>query len=80
MRQAVEVIQQLLGTLDGKGGDEDIPASLYRVVDDLGEFVINILGIVVVAISVGGLHDHVIRSIKDRGVVEKRLVPLADIT
>jgi len=78
-RQAVEVIQQVLGPLNGKGGDQDVPASLYRVIDDLAEFIINVLGTVVVAISVGGLHDHVIGMIKDRGIVGERLVPLADV-
>ena len=30
-------------------------------------------------VSVGGLHDYVVCSVKDRGIVEKRLVPLTDI-
>jgi len=69
-----------LGTFNSKSGDNYVSTSLYRVIDGFAEFIVDILWIVVIAISICGLHDYIISSIKDRGIVEQRLVQLTNIT
>ena len=73
-------VQQLLGAAHGKGGDHHIAALGQRLVDDLRQLVGVAPHLRVVAVAVGGFHQHVVGAVEKLGVADDGLIHIADIT
>lgn len=72
-------IQQLLGAAHGKGGNHHVAALAQSLVDDLGQLAGIAPHLCVVAVTVGALHDHIVRPGEELGVPDDGLVHVADI-
>ena len=72
-------IQQLLGAAHGKGGDHHVAALAQGLVDDLGQLAGIAPHLGVVAVTVGALHDHIVRPGEKLGIPDDGLVHVADI-
>ena len=75
-----QIIEHDLGPSHRKGGDDNISASGKGIPEDLGEFLDRRRPVPLVqTVAVGGLHDDIIRRIRQRRILEQRLVLIADI-
>ncbi|MHC4142179.1 MAG: hypothetical protein ACYSUF_09995, partial [Planctomycetota bacterium] len=68
-----------LGPVDGEGGDDDVSAPIDSVVDDPGQRLEEWLRGLMVAVTVGRLHNDVIRFGEDRRVMGQGPGPRADV-
>ncbi len=65
-----EVIEDLLGTADGEGGDEDAFAGVDGIFEDFEEFDEGLIERAVVAVAVGGFEEDEVGGGKRSGVAE----------
>ena len=72
-------VQQLLCAAHGKGGDHHVAALGQRLVDDLRQLVGVAPHLGVVAVAVGGLHQHVVGAVEKLGVADDGLIHIADV-
>ena len=72
-------VQQLLGAAYGKGRDHHVAALGQRLVDDLCQLIGIAPHLRVVAVAVGGLHQHIIGAVEELGVADDGLIHIADI-
>ncbi len=74
----MEVVDDRLGAADGEGGDDDVAAAFDGVVDN-GRQRLALVVILVLAVAVRRLHDDVVGGIDGGGVLDERLVGLAEV-
>ena len=72
-------IENFLGPLDGKGGNNDFFAPAVAVGDGLGQFVEAFEFAFMIAIAVSGFHKKVVRVVKFDRVFHEQLVGPADV-
>ena len=72
-------VQKLLGTAHGEGGDDDVAAPGDGLVDNRGQVVGIAPDLGVVAVTVGGFHDHVVRTVDVDRVPDDGLVDIAQV-
>ena len=72
-------VQQLLRAAHGKGGDHHVAALGQCFVDDLRQLVGVAPHLRVVAVAVGGFHQHIVGAVEELGVADDRLIHVADI-
>jgi len=75
----VKGVEELLGALDGEGGDDEVGAALLDLADDFAEMLGGVGGELVGAAAVGALHDDEIDFVAGGGVVEEVVAGAADI-
>ena len=77
--EPIEIVEQGLRPAHGKGGNNQISAPIHRVLDDFQEcrfLVINL----VQAVSIGGLHNQIIRPMDRCRILQNRLMGLPKVT
>ena len=79
VQQPAEVVDQLLGPLDGEDRDDDVAARGDRLADHVGQLRRDVAVVLVVAVAVGRFHHDVVGLGEDGRVADDRLVPLADV-
>lgn len=78
--EVVEGVDELLGSLDGEGGDDDFAFFLEGFDEDVFEQVIGLGGELVFAVSVGALHKEDVDFVGGDGVTEQGVVSPTDVT
>ena len=79
-KQQVQVVEQVLGSFDGKGGDDDVAAGLPCLVDRFRQRAGDGRRILVFPVAVRGLHEHVVGFIQGRWVAQDRGVPASKVS
>ena len=72
-------VQQLLGAAHGEGGDDHVAALAQRLVDDLRQLAGVAPHLGVIAVAVGGLGEHIVRTVEELGIADDGLIHIADI-
>lgn len=75
----VELVHDGLGTVDGERRDEHRAAALDRAVDGAHHVLVRHLGVLVVAIAVGGLAEHPARTARGVARLEELVGGAADV-
>ena len=79
MAQLVQRVEQLLGALHRKGGDDQLPLLLQHAADDLADVLIGIRGLLMVPPAIGAFHDDVVHLFAGLGCAEQVVVWPADV-
>ena len=79
IQQPIQVIDQLLGPLDGEDGNDHLAAAGDRLGNHLLQLRLDRAVIFVIAVAVGRFHHDVIGLGEDRRVADDRPVPLAQV-
>ena len=56
--EAPEVVDQVLRTSDGEGGHQHVAAIAMGLLQDAGQLLDRVFVAAVVAVAIGGLHEH----------------------
>src|SRR5690606_5624925 len=78
--ELAEVKQEVLSPVDGECRDDDFPATLDGLVDNLCKAIIDSLWRFLRAIAIGGFHDDVLAPGQFRRIMHERRVILSDVT
>ncbi|OPY91198.1 MAG: hypothetical protein A4E73_02156 [Syntrophaceae bacterium PtaU1.Bin231] len=79
LRQEIQGIDELLGPLHGKGGDDDLLTASVAEGNGFGQFVQALRFILVIAVSVGGFQEEDVGLLHDRRVFHHQLRTPADV-
>ena len=77
--QGMDDVDQLLGALDGEGGDDDLAAPRMGLVDELGQLAGGQPDRLVQAVAVGRLQHQVIHGRQDLGIADDRQTVAAEV-
>ena len=77
--QGMDDVDQLLGALDGEGGDDDLAAPRLGLVDELGQLPRGHADRLVQAVAVGRFQHQVIHGRHDLGVADDRQARAAQV-
>ena len=72
-------VQQLLSAAHGKGGNHHVAAPADGLVNDGGQFVGIAPDLGVVAVAVGRLHHHIVRTLHGAGIPDDGLLDVAQV-
>ena len=72
-------VQKLLRPAHGEGRDNDAAAAVERPLQNLCQLRAHVLGLVVQAVAVGRLDNEIVRLGDGQGIVQDRLVNVADV-
>lgn len=80
LEQFMQLVEKLLGSFNGKGGDDDLAISRNGFVDDMTDMIGGLRREFVSATAIRAFHDDVVHSFTRGGAIEQIIVGSAHIT